>query len=293
MKVSVIIPIYNGAHYVTSILDNIWGQTMSARDIEIIVYLDGCRDDSANVVAEYIKNHPGVNIRVLDNAKNMGLSHARNASADVAMGEYIHFCDVDDVINTAFYSELYDAAHRTGADVAVASFEHERWPGDTVMFDKENILVMPQDKLNHTYVDLRGYSWRYLIRRDFWVKNKFKFPVDMKYCEDMLVINKMVYAANFIVTVPGAIYTYKFRPNSALTNTYDVVRRESDYQRALLDVQQFLEEKKLKPNQAKYKKCRWLLFGFIPIMTTRTSPCKTRTHFKLLGVLPIMSLRYK
>ncbi len=293
MKVSIIVPIYNGAQYVTSILDNIRAQTMTQRDIETILFLDGGHDKTADIISEYINNYPNMNIRVIDNRNNSGVSIARNKSVSMAKGEYIHFCDVDDIFNTDFYAALYDSAHRTGADVAVSSFENERFNNDRVIFTKENVFITGQDKLNATRVDLHGYSWRYLIRRDFWLENNFQFPTDMKYCEDMLVMNKMVFASNFIVTVPGAIYTYKFRPNSALTNKHDVARRNSDYHRALADVKAFLLEHNLKPNKPKYHKCRWMLFGGIPFMTTRTSPCKTRTHFKLFGILPILSLRRK
>ncbi len=240
MKISVIIPAYNCAKYIRQTLDCVRTQTFPQKDIEAIVYLDGCTDSTGDEVAAYATQWPDMNLRVIKADENHGLPNARNCAIAAARGEYMHFFDADDLINTDFYKSLYDAAHRCDADIAVASYLHERWPHDSIKYDVETVISMDQDKIDATCVDRFGYSWRYLVRRSFWNRNKFAFPTDMKFCEDVHIMTQAVFFSNRIVLVPHALYTYKFRANSMLTTRSTKKRRNMDYRRAQSDTKAFM-----------------------------------------------------
>ena len=81
-------------------------QPFPARDIEVIVYLDGCTDATADAVAMYARDWPKMNLRAIRAAANQGMSIGRNTAVAAARGEYIHFMDADDVINTDIYQKL-------------------------------------------------------------------------------------------------------------------------------------------------------------------------------------------
>ena len=51
MKVSVIIPVYNGEEYLRQCLDSVVSQTL--KDIEIICVDDGSTDSSLDILKEY------------------------------------------------------------------------------------------------------------------------------------------------------------------------------------------------------------------------------------------------
>ena len=87
-KVSVVIPVYNGARTIGRALESVFGQTF--RDFEIIVVNDGSTDDTASVLAGY-----GDRIQVVSQS-NRGVSAARNAGLRVSVGEYLVFLDDDD-----------------------------------------------------------------------------------------------------------------------------------------------------------------------------------------------------
>lgn len=87
-KVSVIIPVYNGAATIGRALASVFAQTFA--DYEVVVVNDGSTDDTASVLAGY-----GDRIRVVTQA-NRGLPAARNSGIRASSGEYVAFIDDDD-----------------------------------------------------------------------------------------------------------------------------------------------------------------------------------------------------
>lgn len=87
-RVSVIIPVYNGAATVGRALESVFAQSFT--DYEIVAVNDGSTDETASVLAGY-----GDRIRVVTQS-NRGLPGARNAGIRVASGEYFAFLDDDD-----------------------------------------------------------------------------------------------------------------------------------------------------------------------------------------------------
>ena len=90
MTVSAIIPVFNGARFLTDALASIRAQDVLPD--EIIVVDDGSSDGSAELARGL-----GTEIQVLAHPANLGLSSARNTGVEAAQGELISFLDVDDL----------------------------------------------------------------------------------------------------------------------------------------------------------------------------------------------------
>lgn len=86
--ISVVIPLYNKANYISRALKSIVEQTQGVG--EIIVVNDGSSDASAEIVKQ---NFPDV---VLIEQENQGVSVARNTGITHAKYEFIAFLDADD-----------------------------------------------------------------------------------------------------------------------------------------------------------------------------------------------------
>ncbi|NOS80980.1 MAG: glycosyltransferase family 2 protein [Nitrospira sp.] len=88
-KISIIIPTYNRALFVTEAIDSVMAQTF--RDYEVIVVDDGSTDNTKDVLLRY-----GERIRYIYQS-NSGVGAARNAGVRCAVGEWLAFLDSDDI----------------------------------------------------------------------------------------------------------------------------------------------------------------------------------------------------
>lgn len=89
VKVSVIVPVYNGDLFLAAAIDSILAQTY--QDLEIIIVDDGSTDDSPQIAQQY-----GIKVKYYSQT-NQGVAASRNLGLAAARGEYIAFLDQDDI----------------------------------------------------------------------------------------------------------------------------------------------------------------------------------------------------
>lgn len=94
-KVTVVMPVYNGAAYLAEALDSALSQTYQS--FEILVVNDGSTDASGQIAHLYAQSFPGF-VRVFDQP-NAGLPAARNRALAEGRGDYFALLDADDVWN--------------------------------------------------------------------------------------------------------------------------------------------------------------------------------------------------
>lgn len=89
--ISVLIPLYNHAHYIGETIASVLAQTV--QDFEVIVMDDGSTDDSRAVAQRFAERDKRV---VVHHQKNKGLVGTMNALAAFAQGEFVATVDADD-----------------------------------------------------------------------------------------------------------------------------------------------------------------------------------------------------
>ncbi|MFN9743477.1 MAG: glycosyltransferase [Acidobacteriota bacterium] len=91
--ISVCIATYNGAAYLAAQLDSVLAQTHGK--LEILIGDDGSTDETRDILEDYARRD--ARIRLIFNSENLGYNRNFEALARQAAGEYIAFCDQDDV----------------------------------------------------------------------------------------------------------------------------------------------------------------------------------------------------
>ncbi len=92
LLVSIIIPVYNGIKYIEKTLMTLLEQSYT--HIEIILIDDGSTDDSLNYITKLSESDDRI---IIIHKKNGGIASARNVGIKQARGEFIAFCDQDDL----------------------------------------------------------------------------------------------------------------------------------------------------------------------------------------------------
>lgn len=91
MKISVIMPVYNGEKYLRETIDSILCQTFT--DFEFIIINDASKDSTEDIIKSYKDDR----IVYLKNEQNLGVAGTLNRGLDTAKGEYIARMDADDI----------------------------------------------------------------------------------------------------------------------------------------------------------------------------------------------------
>jgi glycosyltransferase involved in cell wall biosynthesis len=91
LSISVIIPLYNGKHFITEALESVFAQTV--RPLEVIVVDDGSTDGGVDIVDRYAADHDLIVLR----QTNKGVSAARNHGIAYSKGDLIALLDQDDI----------------------------------------------------------------------------------------------------------------------------------------------------------------------------------------------------
>ncbi len=118
MNVSVIVPVYNIGDCVTHCIESLLAQDLY--DMEIILVDDGSQDCSAEICDCWAARDNRIKVV---HKLNGGLSSARNAGLDVAVGRYVLFVDGDDYLAKGALSILLHIITILGVDFVQFGYE--------------------------------------------------------------------------------------------------------------------------------------------------------------------------
>ena len=118
MDISIVLPVYNKARYLPSLLDDLRAQTFQR--FECILVDDGSADGSGELCDRAVEQDSRFRVFHLANG---GVSRARNLGMDHARGTYLTFIDADDRVHPAYLQNLYECLKQSGADLVIGSYE--------------------------------------------------------------------------------------------------------------------------------------------------------------------------
>lgn len=225
--VSIIIPVYNTAQYLTDCINSVLLQDVD--DFEIILIDDGSTDISGVMCDQYAKQYKTV--RTI-HQKNSGLSAARNTGIEIARGEYITFVDSDDMLAGGFINRALELAKMYEADLVAFSNVRceadEKWSIEYSKTKKIQVYVY-DDRVQKMKKFLIGaeigtMACAKLYRKELF--EKIRYPSG-KLHEDVFTTYKVVDEASRIVTTSQIGYIYRKSPNSITTKAFSERRLDS------------------------------------------------------------------
>lgn len=113
-KVSICVSVYNTEKYLSAFLDSAVQQ--SFHDYEIVIADNHSTDHSMEILRKYEKSFPDKIVVVLT-SEHGGAGKGRNCAFQNSKGEYIYWCDADDIIHPYAVEKLYLEAVRYDADM--------------------------------------------------------------------------------------------------------------------------------------------------------------------------------
>lgn len=114
-KFSVIIPVYNREKTISDVLQAVLNQ--HEQDFEIVIMNDGSTDSTLEVVQSF----ESAKIKVF-NQKNQGCSTARRNGCSLAQGDWLAFCDSDDLWSPDYLSQISRAIDAFDTDVVFTNY---------------------------------------------------------------------------------------------------------------------------------------------------------------------------
>ncbi len=130
-RVSVIIPCYNEKRTIARVLQAVHDQRFPTQDLEVIV-ADGMSDDGTReIVAEFARSHPGLNLRLVDN-RTRSIPAALNRAIESSSAPVVLRIDAHAIPYPDYIERSLQALERTGAANAGGLWEIQPATGSWV-----------------------------------------------------------------------------------------------------------------------------------------------------------------
>ena len=262
IKISVIIPIYNCQDYITKCLDSFVSQNF--KDIEIICVNDGSKDNTLEVLKEYINNHEKDNIILIDK-DNAGVWYARIDGIKKAKGEYIVFCDSDDYVEKDYLSKMYNKIKKDNSDISVCGFyrvnSKTNKPYSTEMIIKKEDIYF--DKNIEEIISVNTALWNKIYKKEI-LNSVFEFKDPPRVLEDMMFLALVYQNVSKISFLSEPLYYYMVNEASAIasTNASDIEKSE----RAMTQVKEIYSKNNCKKELIETLDCMAFLHFGISLM---------------------------
>ncbi len=214
MDISVIIPIYNVEKYIERCLYSLFTQTKTA-GVEFILINDATSCKSMEMTRRIISENSNLNIRIINNDKNLGIGATRQIGISAAIGEYIIQIDSDDWCEPAMLEKLYNKAKECDADIVCC---------DYYLNYRNKEIYAPQNIGKSTIESIEllikgtlfGAMWNKLVKSSLYRDNKITFTPNLNNQEDLIVSLKLFNSAKNITYLPQAFLHYRQRKESMI-----------------------------------------------------------------------------
>lgn len=168
-KVSIIVPTYNVASYITECMDSLIDQTL--KDIEIICVDAASSDGTREILEVYAVKD--MRVRILDDIMH-STGYAKNIGIEAARGEYIGIVESDDYVALDTYEQLYNCAAKYHTDIVKGNYKAFTGEGKERIYALKAVSLHKEDyehiidlQETNRYFSWDMYTWTGIYKKSF------------------------------------------------------------------------------------------------------------------------------
>lgn len=212
--VSVITPTYNCGRFIAETIEAIQAQTYE--NWEMCIVDDCSTDDTKAVVEGYMANDSRIKYYCLP--ENSGAAVARTKAMELAQGEFMAFCDSDDLWLPEKLEKQLAFMEKTGFAFTCTAYEQIDEDGNSL-----NRVIKTIDKTDYNRLLLDCPVGNSTVMYNVGVMGKFQVPNIRKRNDDALWLT-MLKKEKYIRGMPDMLMRYRIRTNSISSNKLKVIK---------------------------------------------------------------------
>jgi len=225
-KISVLMPVYNAETFVENAINSVLDQSYD--NWELIIIDDNSTDLSGDICDRLAKTD--TRIKVFHMSENLGISGAKNMAIKMSTGEYIAFCDDDDLMEKDTLSDNMEIALRNNSEVV-------RWSYKTIKVDENNHtyaeidckcmdgVYRDREEIFNSYRNVHtmlSCDWTGLYKKSLLDEHNILFPTDFKYGgEDTMFNVEILNYVNSMSMNSRSYYCWYLRKKHSTTTKHN------------------------------------------------------------------------
>lgn len=201
-KVSLLVPVYNAGEHLRRFIESVIQQ--SFQDYELICVENWSTDNTLEILNEYQQAFPD-KIFVYRTEEHSGVGRGRNIAFKHSRGEYVFWCDSDDIVSPYGIERLYNEAVNTNSDMVIGEgiYVYQNEKGDT-LYTRRTSSKKTQSISNEAAILSGNELWLRLVKRslaekagplreDVTFDDVSYVPILHSYAEKIRHVNIVVY----------------------------------------------------------------------------------------------------
>ncbi|WP_421505540.1 glycosyltransferase family A protein [Brucella pseudogrignonensis] len=183
--ISVIVPVHNGAQELEELFISLRNQSIDKSLYEAIFSLNGCTDESLNLIEEFSAKS-GVNTKII-NSTFANVAKARNSAIQLASFRYCTFIDHDDFISRNYLEEFlvlgdYRSVVVSNIVKMIDNLPQEDYAQRVVQAGFEDALVHSADDISICY---RAYTLNAIKSAPTYMLKRVQYEENLPHSEDL------------------------------------------------------------------------------------------------------------
>ncbi len=228
-SLSTIRPCYNGQDFILTLIESIEKNNQDIwNDIEIILVDDGSTDNTLHILQQIAAKRPSIQVV---SKTHGGIADSRNCGLKLAQGDYVTFCDQDDICING-WSPFLKRIRDNDADLLIANYSVKRkgeihnkqliandtsHEGPIIKEMVKRCLNVPLDASDAEYGQIPQFYptiWNCIFKRSTLVENGITISRYFDYEDDWKLLTDTLLNARKVIFDTRIWYQYSYRNDS-------------------------------------------------------------------------------